>query len=158
MSTLVSLNPSTGVKVGEVSITPTAAIDGVVRRAREAQPDFAALGLEARREQLLRAAAHIEARADEIGALMTREMGKPLREAVGEVREVADMARELDEMVAAFGPETVADERLVSSVGRIKHLGLHSLEPLQLAANHRAEAHLHSIGGQLGDGDAATAT
>ena len=59
-------------------------VDAAVRAARAAQPGWAALSPLKRGEFLLRAAAALESRADEIAADMTREEGKTLREARGE--------------------------------------------------------------------------
>lgn len=115
---LASHDPSTGEKVGEVPVTPSADVPAAVAAARAAQAEWGALPLEQRRETLLRASAIFEARADEIGELMTREMGKPLREAVGEVRAVADMERELAEMVDALSPEVLEEENTRSTVYR----------------------------------------
>ncbi|MEE2827807.1 MAG: aldehyde dehydrogenase family protein, partial [Myxococcota bacterium] len=48
----------------------------------------------------------------ELGRLLTAEMGKPLREAVGEVRSCGShLGEELDEMVGAFEPELLEDGR-----------------------------------------------
>lgn len=56
--------------------------------------------------------AALKAKADEIGALICREMGKPIKEAIGEVNYAADgLAEELDEIVAAIKPEPLIDEK-----------------------------------------------
>lgn len=56
-----------------------------VEQARAAQPGWLALGASGRSAALGRAAATIEAHADELAALMVREVGKPAAEARGEV-------------------------------------------------------------------------
>jgi len=118
MATLQSLNPATGEVVGEVPETPVQAIAGVVASARAAQAAWGAREPAARRDVLSGAAAVLEARADEIARLMASEMGKPLREAVGEVHAVAHMGDELDEMVRALEPEVREDARARSVVYR----------------------------------------
>ncbi len=56
-------------------------------------------------------------RATELGALLTAEMGKPLREAVGEVKHCGEsLEKELPEIVEALQPEIVSDETLESRV------------------------------------------
>lgn len=110
MAKLVSYNPVDGAPVGEVPITPVEAIAGVVARARAAQPAWAALGPEGRRAALAGASARMIEAADAVGRQLTREMGKPLAEAVGEVRWTGkELPAELDEMVEAFAPEVVED-------------------------------------------------
>jgi len=83
---LDSFNPATGERVGHVSVTPADRVPELVATARAVQPEWEALGLSGRRDLIEPAAAEFEARADELGALLTAEMGKPLREAGGEVR------------------------------------------------------------------------
>ncbi|SEB64517.1 aldehyde dehydrogenase family protein [Rhodococcus koreensis] len=47
----------------------------------------------ARRSALLAAAGRVEERVDELGALLTREQGRPLAEAIGEIRSAVDWLR-----------------------------------------------------------------
>ena len=61
--------------------------------AAAAQPGWASLPLAARAAYLDAAAAVLEARAEEIAADMTAEMGKPLREARAEARRAAQILR-----------------------------------------------------------------
>ena len=107
---LLSYNPATGEVVGVVPVTDPALISDVVRGARLAQPAWNALGFEGRRNLLLPAGDELVRRADELGLLLTREMGKPLREAVGEVRGCGEpLAEELTEIADALAPETLED-------------------------------------------------
>ena len=61
--------------------------------AAAAQPGWAALPLAARAAYLDAAAAVLDARAEEIAADMTAEMGKPVREARAEARRAAQILR-----------------------------------------------------------------
>ncbi|HKE17877.1 MAG TPA: aldehyde dehydrogenase family protein [Kofleriaceae bacterium] len=116
---LESRNPATGEVVGHVSITPVAAIPGLVARARAAQPDWAALGAAGRAELLRGAGAAMGERADELARLLTLEMGKPLAEAAAEVRSCAeDTADVLREVAEATAPEIIEDERVRSTIYR----------------------------------------
>lgn len=117
-TTLPSRDPATGEVVGEVPITPTGAIPEVVARARAAQSAWAELGVAGRIERLRAIGARLEARADELGALVSREMGKPLAEARGEVRACAAVESELAEFERAFTPEELTDGRARSTVYR----------------------------------------
>ncbi|MDP7029602.1 MAG: aldehyde dehydrogenase family protein [Phycisphaerales bacterium] len=107
---LVSTNPATGASVGTVAVTPESEISDVLRRSRDAQPAWAALPLSERITILRGAIPVLERRIDEIGALVTAEMGKPLAEGVGEVQYGVDgLTGELDELAAALAPETLDD-------------------------------------------------
>ena len=115
--TLLSHDPATGDVVGEVPITPVEDIPAIVARARAAQPGWEALGLQGRADVLRRAADVFRERAQAHGELITREMGKPLKEGVGEAKSLgAGLGHELDEIVGALSPETVEDGRLRSTV------------------------------------------
>ncbi len=116
METLNSYNPATGEVVGEVPVTPASDIPAVVARARAAQSAWEALGLEERTELLRQSKEIFAERAEAHGELMTKEMGKPLNEGIGEARSLAYIDRELDEIAAALQPEVVEDKRLRSTV------------------------------------------
>jgi len=116
MESLKSYDPATGDLVGEVPVTPASEVCDVVARSRAAQPAWEALGLEARAETLLETAKIFAERVQEHGELMTREMGKPLKEGIGEAQSLGMIEHELEEMVAALRPEIVEDGRLRSTV------------------------------------------
>ena len=114
---LKSLNPATGEVVGEVPNTPQGDIPGVVARARRAQPAWRDRGLAARAQILEPVAGKLAERADELGLLLSMEMGKPLAEAVAEVGHCGDrLPRTLAEIVEALEPGVVEDEELKSIV------------------------------------------
>jgi acyl-CoA reductase-like NAD-dependent aldehyde dehydrogenase len=116
METLKSYNPATGKVVGEVPVTPASDIPAVVARARVAQSAWEALGLEGRVELIRKSKEIFAERAEAHGELMTKEMGKPLNEAIGEATSLANIDHELDEIAAALQPDVVEDERLRSIV------------------------------------------
>lgn len=118
MTVLVSTDPATGEPVGEVPVTAAEDVAGVVARARSAQSGWSELSIEERRDLILEAGKVIEARSEAIGTVLCREMGKPLREAIGEVRSGARMADELDEICEALAPEVVEDGRSRSTLFR----------------------------------------
>jgi acyl-CoA reductase-like NAD-dependent aldehyde dehydrogenase len=116
---LESRNPATGELVGQVAVTPVGAIGDIVARARAAQPGWAQLGIEGRSERLRRAGEAMAQRADELARLVTMEMGKPLAEAVAEIRSCADdAAGVLAEVAEATAPEVLEDERVRSTIYR----------------------------------------
>lgn len=117
MDHLSSTDPATGAVVGEVPVTPATEVQRVVDRARAAQMGWAALGLEGRAEILKKAAAIFTERDERHAELITREMGKPLKEALLEARSLgAGLAHEVEDMVDALSPEIVEDARAHSTV------------------------------------------
>lgn len=117
METLRSLDPATGAVVGEVTVTPAALVQHAVDRARAAQPAWAALSLDGRAEVLSRAAVVLEQRADAHAELITREMGKPLKESRVEAKSLGSgLAREVGEMVEALRPDVIEEGGLRSTI------------------------------------------
>jgi succinate-semialdehyde dehydrogenase/glutarate-semialdehyde dehydrogenase len=117
MECLKSHDPATGEVMGEVPLTPVADIPGIVARARAAQPAWDALGLEGRAELLKRTQAIFQERVQQLGELITTEMGKPIKEGVFEAKSLAwGLDRELDEIVEALKPDVVEDGRAKSTV------------------------------------------
>ncbi|MFK7961664.1 MAG: aldehyde dehydrogenase [Phycisphaerales bacterium] len=115
--TLTSINPATGEAVGQVPVTAPADIAAVVARARAAQAAWSELTPAERADRLRPAGEALAAAADEIGELLTREMGKPLAEATGEVRSCGrGMGSMLDSIVAALAPEHHSDSGTESHV------------------------------------------
>jgi len=109
---LTSFNPATGEPVGEVPITPVEEIPAVVARARQALPSWRALSLAERVERIAAARPHFLERGEELGLLLTNEMGKPLPEGVGEVKSCGyGLLEEAQEIAAALEPEPKEDAR-----------------------------------------------
>ena len=86
-------NPATEELFARVPRATEAQLDAAVEAAHRAFPAWAQLSVEKRSELLFRAAALAEERAGDIAALMTREQGKPLAEARGEVVKGAEILR-----------------------------------------------------------------
>ncbi|HUB09167.1 MAG TPA: aldehyde dehydrogenase family protein [Myxococcales bacterium] len=74
--------PATGAPLPEIEVMPAQEVRGVVARAREAQKGWAALGFGERRRRLSAFKNLLMDRADEVGAVVHRENGKPLFEAI----------------------------------------------------------------------------
>lgn len=110
-NTLNSYNPSTGELVGSVPITPANQVDAVIAKARAAQPAWAAMSAQERAEMLKPAGAALEARAEELGRILSLEQGKPLAEGIGEVSGCGSrMGEEVDEVARAVQPDVLEDE------------------------------------------------
>jgi acyl-CoA reductase-like NAD-dependent aldehyde dehydrogenase len=71
-------DPATGEMVGRVGEPGVAELDAVIESAVAAQPSWAALGHDKRRALLRRAADVVEANAEALAELLSREQGKPL--------------------------------------------------------------------------------
>ena len=114
---LESFDPATGDVVGSVPVTPAGDIPAIVARCRVAQQAWAQRPLAERLDALRAFGPRLEEEAERIGALLTREMGKPLAEAIGEVRSCGTaMTATLDELAEALAPRTLTDERTVSTM------------------------------------------
>jgi len=109
---LESYDPATGELVGDVPLTAPSDLPALLDRARGAQREWAFLSLAERRDRMAAAAPLFLEQSASVGALLSAEMGKPLREAVGEVRSCgAGLEADLDEMVGALSPEVLEDGR-----------------------------------------------
>lgn len=82
---LASYNPSNGELLGEVQITETALIEGIVNKAHAASKEWRKLALAERVALLEKAYAQLEPHLNEMAILLSKEMGKDLRRATGEV-------------------------------------------------------------------------
>ena len=82
--TLVSIDPATDQPVGEIPVTPVDQIPQLVRDARMAHRSWGAMTLEQRAEIIKSAVPRLTEEAARIGELLTREMGKPKAQGVGE--------------------------------------------------------------------------
>ena len=116
-STLESINPATNESIGSVPVTPVGEIDAIVARARDAQVAWGALSTAERVEMLRPVAEAIKERADELGALMTAEMGKPLAEGQGEAGYAATcVPGMLDSIMEALAPEHLEDKAVETTL------------------------------------------
>ena len=71
--------------IGHYAQASTAQVDQALDAARRAQAEWAAYGLERKQNVLNAIGTEMMARAEELGALLSREEGKPLAEGKGEV-------------------------------------------------------------------------
>lgn len=114
---LASFDPATGDLVGEVPITPVAEIPEVAARARAASKSWRALSLQGRVARIAAAGPDFLERGEELGALLTREMGKPLSEGIGEVKSCGyGLLEEAQEIAKALEAEPREDSRTRSTL------------------------------------------
>jgi aldehyde dehydrogenase (NAD+) len=90
-ATLTSVNPArTSQVVAEVALADPETLVDACRAARRAQREWAATPAPLRGRAIAYAGRLVEANAQVLARLVTREVGKPYRESLGEVREVVD--------------------------------------------------------------------
>ena len=117
---IVSVNPATGEILRELECADESEVLAAVERARTAQAAWADLGLQNRIAVLRDFQGKLYARKSEIAAAITREVGKPLAEAlVTEVLVVLDAARFLiDNAFSLLRDEPVPHGNLVTKLKR----------------------------------------
>jgi len=118
--TLISYNPADGSVVGEVAMADAAEVHDAVERARRAQPGWYARGVR-QRLQIVREFQHLlNDRKQQVAAAITREVGKPVVEALlSEVLVVLDAARFLlDHAYNQLKPEPLPHGALVMKTKR----------------------------------------
>ena len=107
---LASFNPANGEGIGEVIIDDAISIASKVAIARTAQPAWRGLSAQARAEIIEPLGEQLVARSEELGLLLSQEMGKPLQEAIGEVKHCGEsLEKELNGIVDALAPEILDD-------------------------------------------------
>lgn len=121
---LQSFNPATGELVGEVPVSSSAEISDMVVAARAASTQWRQTDIRSRAEMLVQAGRDLSEESRSIGELLSREMGKPLKNAVGEVRYCASgMADKVENIIAALQP-VVTSDNLVETVISYQALGV----------------------------------
>jgi succinate-semialdehyde dehydrogenase / glutarate-semialdehyde dehydrogenase len=84
-----SLNPATGERLATFPETPAAEVERILDAAVRAQREWARQPFAARAAPMRRVAAILRERAQELAKLAALEMGKPLKDGVGEVNKCA---------------------------------------------------------------------
>lgn len=114
---LKSINPLTGETVGNVLVTPIEEIPVIVERASDALTSWRDLGARERGELLKIAGDRLVNKAEELGTLITCEMGKIHRSSVAEVSNCGKrFSRLVDEIVASLQPQEVEDRYTLSTI------------------------------------------
>jgi alpha-ketoglutaric semialdehyde dehydrogenase len=89
--TVTSTNPArTSEVVADVALGDAGTFAAACRAARAAQPAWADVPAPVRGRAIAHIGRVVEANAESLARLITREIGKPYREALGEVREIVD--------------------------------------------------------------------
>ena len=112
-----SYNPTTGALIATYEEHSDPEVERLLQQSQETWKRWSLTPIEERCAFLVRLADLLESRAEEYGALIVSEMGKPLAEAVGEVKKSAFGARHF----ASDGPAYIADEAIPGTPGRITY-------------------------------------
>jgi len=111
---LISRNPATGDVFHSSPAHDAATCTTIVQRVCDAQPAWARLPVEQRSAALAKAGRQLQARRNDLATLITREMGKPTREARAEI----DKCVWGCEYYAGQAETFLADEVIASDAGR----------------------------------------
>lgn len=110
-SKIRSVNPATFEVLGEVAVSTPEQIKEAVAAARKAQPAWQALGVAGRIEALKKLYEDITNHRDELAAIVTREMGRPIEASVKAVYGPLNVFRwNLDNALTALAPETTHED------------------------------------------------
>ncbi len=120
-----SINPATGEEIEQYTLHTETDVETRLQRAEAAVSTNRQRSFGARAERLMAVADLLEARTEEYGTLMTREMGKPLAQAKGEVEKCAWVCRYYAENGANF----LADEE-VETDARTSYVAYEPLGPV----------------------------
>ena len=106
-------DPSTGEVLESFEHATDSQVQDALTAATEAHRAWRELDIRERAETVQRVADLFRERADELGAIATQEMGKPLAEAVGE----ATFCGDIFEYFATQGPDLAADQPITGVSG-----------------------------------------
>jgi len=111
---LQSINPATGEVFATHPYHGAAEVEQALAAVAAASPAWRDTGFERRAEHLRALAAHLRATRDRYAVIMTREMGKPIREARAEVEKCAWVCDFYAEHASTF----LADEEVATDASR----------------------------------------
>jgi len=114
-----NINPATGKLIKKVKCSTKKEIDNAVATARAAQKKWAALSLAQRSKMLEACAKDFVKQKEKIGRIITDEMGKLYKSAVGETHAVAYGIREtIEQAKTALAVENLQEENLRTELHR----------------------------------------
>ena len=119
-----SVNPATGQVLQEYATLGDADLDATLERAVSTQKRFAGLPIGRRAEWLAAAADRLRARREELGRLMTAEMGKTFASALAEVDKCEWVCRYYAQNGASFLSDEVVESGARESRIRYEPLGV----------------------------------
>jgi len=119
-SVIESYNPATKELLGSVAVTSCEEVPAIIAKCKAAFPMWAAFSYEERGKRLKKLADVLESKQNDLAALMTQEMGRPLSESLPEVTKsvkfIRSFADNAERMLSAHVISEVAgkDVKIVS--------------------------------------------
>jgi len=123
---MARVNPATGASLEPVEPDDEAAVEDALETATDTFESWRTRSIEDRAELIERAGAVLRENVDEYAELMTREMGKPIESARGEVEKCAWVC----EYYAERAPEHLQDQRIGSQSGAKTFVAHEPLGPI----------------------------
>jgi succinate-semialdehyde dehydrogenase/glutarate-semialdehyde dehydrogenase len=120
---IASINPADGEIVKTFEALDTEQINEKLQRAEECFRSYRRMILAERESMMLRAAEILEAEKDALARLMTTEMGKPLKAAVGEIEKCAWVCRYYAEAAKIHLADKIVETDAAKSYVRFQPLG-----------------------------------
>jgi len=138
------VNPWNGATIADVATDDARAVAAKVRRARAAQPGWAAAPIRRRIETIARFRERIVALEETLARTLTREVGKPIRQSRNELKGLlARLDFFLAESARTLRDERVLVDRAAGLEERISH------EPLGVVANISAWNYPYFVGSNV---------
>jgi acyl-CoA reductase-like NAD-dependent aldehyde dehydrogenase len=138
------INPADGSLIEELRNDTPASIHEKAQRAREAQPAWAALPPATRIAAIAKFRQLLVARHNELCNILTREVGKPIRQSSNEIKGVLTRIDFfIDHVATVLEPETVFDDAKQKLQEQISH------EPLGVIANISAWNYPYFVGANV---------
>ncbi|MFG0669574.1 aldehyde dehydrogenase family protein [Pseudomonas sp. xss_1] len=113
----ISLDPFTGEQIGAYPFDTDAALEAALTRAKSGYGQWSRLSADQRSEHLLALATALEAQAETFAQMISREIGKPITQARGEVNKCVGLCR----WYAEHGPAMLAPEATQVEKARIEY-------------------------------------
>jgi succinate-semialdehyde dehydrogenase len=119
----ISLDPYTGEQIGAYPFDTDAALEAALQRAKVGYSQWRQVSLGQRSEYLYALASTLEAKAEAFAQMISREIGKPIAQARGEVSKCVGLCR----WYAEHGPAMLAPEPTQVEKARIEYRPLGSI-------------------------------
>ncbi len=121
---IATINPATGETIKTFEALTDAQVDQKIQKAADTFPNFRKLSFSDRARMMLKAAEILEAEKEELGRLMTIEMGKTYRSAVDEAVKCAWGCRYYAENTERFLADEIIETPASRSFVRYQPLGV----------------------------------
>jgi succinate-semialdehyde dehydrogenase/glutarate-semialdehyde dehydrogenase len=120
---IASINPATGETIKSFEALGPDQIEHKLQLATDTFKAFRRSSFESRAEKMLRAAEILESEKRELGIVMTTEMGKPLKAAIGEAEKCASVCRYYAENASKQLADQIVETNATKSFIRFQPLG-----------------------------------